>query len=235
MNKKFIAVLSFVFISLFFQTSSLLAEEEVIFGGKLENGGYGGPHISIGQLNDEIGFFVGGRGGWIIDHSFSVGFSGSGLVSNNRIKNYSQEVSRWGYDSVGYYHQIKTMDSSWYMSDFGYGGLLLEYIYNSNEIFHFTGSLLIGGGHLAYNNEPISMRHNNNYIMYDGYNYEFDKKSTDFFVLEPAVSLELNVTKWFRIDAGVSYRIVSGVDMPQTTNSQVSGLSGNLILKFGKF
>lgn len=234
MKQKYLIALSILILSIFSFATNLSAEEEVLLGGRLENGGFGGPSISAGQINDEMGLFVGGRGAWIINHTFSIGFGGEGLVSNHRVQDYTQAVTSWGYDEFGNYRQINIIDSSWYLSDMGYGGIILEYIYNSNSIFHFTGSVLIGGGSIAYNHEPITMQHNNNY-MYDNDNITYDKKRSSFFVIVPSVNAELNVAKWFRLNAGVSYKIVTNVDMPKTTNAQLSGLSGNIIFKFGKF
>lgn len=233
MKSKIVTIFLIVFSVFFIGIGNLKADEEVIFGGKIENGGYGGLTISPGQINNEIGLFVGGKGAWILNHSFAIGIGGTGLVSNNRVKDYVQDVYYWGYDTLGYWNKITKADSSWYLSDCGYGGLILEYIYDSDNIIHFTGSLLIGGGSIAYNDEPITMKNHNNY-MYDEY-YEFDKKTSTYFVLEPALNVEFNMATWFRLDLGASYRIVSGLNMPKTTNAQMSGLSGNLIFKFGKF
>ena len=55
------------------------------------------------------------------------------------------------------------------------------------------------------------------------------------WVLEPTVSLEMNVMKFFRIGAGASYRYVLGVDSGGLTNEDFGGLSAMLILKFGRF
>jgi hypothetical protein len=234
MKRKITSAIFASIISLIFFSFSATAQEEVLFGGKLVNGGYGGPTISFGQFNDEMGLFVGGRGGWIINHTFSVGAGGWGLVSNNRVKDYSQVVHFWGYDSLGRWDEIDKIDSSWYITDMGYGGIILEYIYNSHKIVHLTGSLLIGAGSMAYNNEPNTQRNNNMMYEYND-NVSFDRKRSDFFVLEPALNAEFNIASWFRINTGVSYRFVTSLDMPKTTNSQISGLSGNIILKFGRF
>jgi hypothetical protein len=57
----------------------------------------------------------------------------------------------------------------------------------------------------------------------------------DVVVLEPAVQANLNITKFFRISAGASYRYVSGVTSPATTNKKLSGPGAVLTLRFGKF
>lgn len=231
MKKQIYLTLIFTIIIGF--SSVLRAEEEVLFGGITSHGGYGGPTISLGQFNEEGGLFVGGRGGWIINHSFSVGFGGWGLVSNNRVKDYNQEVYYWGYDQFGNYNKITKVDSSWYLSG-GYGGLILEYIYNSNKIIHITGSLLIGAGSFEYRDSPISQDNHNQYMWEDN-EVNYNKKYDEVFVLEPAINAEFNISKWFRINTGITYRIITGTSLPKTTDSQLSGLGGQIIFKFGKF
>jgi hypothetical protein len=59
---------------------------------------------------------------------------------------------------------------------------------------------------------------------------------SDFvMVIEPAINAELNVTTWFRLNAGVSYRIVAGVDQVGLDNSDFSGPAASLTFKFGRF
>lgn len=55
-----------------------------------------------------------------------------------------------------------------------------------------------------------------------------------FFTFEPAVGLELNVTKYFRLNAGVSYRLVSGIThVSGISDAALSGFTGEIALKFG--
>jgi hypothetical protein len=61
------------------------------------------------------------------------------------------------------------------------------------------------------------------------------RKSNSFFVLEPSVNANLNVTHSFRIAAGVSYRYVSGLKSIVSTNADLSGPSAVLTFEFGKF
>ncbi len=113
--------------------------------------------------------------------------------------------------------------------DVGYGGLEMEYYVNPNDLIHGSVRLLLGGGGVAYREDVMATSHRD----MDG-----------FFVAEPGVSINLNVTHFFRISAGASYRIVTGVDAPTdilghpaplTSNADLSGPSALLTLKFGKF
>jgi hypothetical protein len=104
----------------------------------------------------------------------------------------------------------------------GYGGLDLEYIASSNDLVHFSLELLIGGGGMGFKDEDD-----------DGFNNHRTMKG--FFVLEPSAHVNLNVTQFFRIAGGVSYRYVNGLQSPLSTNADLSGPSAVLTLKFGKF
>jgi hypothetical protein len=194
---KYVLFLLFVTITL-----PVFAQEQTLVGaGDIENGGFGGPAVKVTSINGETAVLVGGRGGWIINHTFVLGGAGYGLVTNVRAKN------------TDFVHQFIHM---------GYGGLDLEYIASSNDLVHFSLELLIGGGGMGFKDEDDDM---------------FDNHRTmeSFFVLEPSAQANLNVIHFFRIAGGVSYRYVNGLKSPLSTNTDLSGLSAVLTLKFGRF
>ena len=55
------------------------------------------------------------------------------------------------------------------------------------------------------------------------------------FVVEPAANIMLNVTPIFRLGIGASYRAVESLSLPELTNDDLSGFSGNIQFKFGMF
>lgn len=177
----------------------LWAQEETLVDGEVESGGFGGPVLKISRIKDEMAIFVGGRGGWIINHVFVLGGGGYGLVNDMKVR------------QVG--------DTSYFLM-MGYGGLELEYINDSDRLIHYTIRALIGAGGLNLRTR----------------NFDYGQWQGDaFFVVEPGVDVVLNVTNFFRIAAGVSYRLVSGVDFEGFREKDVSGPSAALTLKFGKF
>ncbi len=201
-----IAIILFSFLF----SAQLYAQEETLISGPIESGGYGGPVVKFSTLNNKMAILVGGGGGWLINHSFLVGGAGYGLVNN-----ISAPAAALTY--YGVYDDMKI--------DFGYGGLLLEYVGNSDNLVHYSVSTLIGAGGINYR------------YPYDNYwtgSFQGDHASA-FFVLEPAWGAELNVSKFFRMNAGVSYRLVRGSDLPYISDSELSGVSVYLMLKFGKF
>ena len=97
--------------------------------------------------------------------------------------------------------------------EFGYGGLEFEYIGSWDRVIHYSLQLLVGGGGVT----------------------RFNFSSDPVFVLEPVANMEVNITKWFRINAGGGYRFVSGAGSGPVGNSELSAPFGNLELKFGSF
>ena len=104
---------------------------------------------------------------------------------------------------------------------FGYGGVWLGYAFAPGAVVHPVVSALVGAGGAGthYVNDP----------------QHWAVASTAVFVAEPELDLELNLFEHARLAAGVSYRIVRGVDLPGLTNADLSGVSGVVMLKLGKF
>ncbi|OGU12021.1 MAG: hypothetical protein A2X61_04265 [Ignavibacteria bacterium GWB2_35_12] len=203
-------LLIYPIITLALETRQDTDESETLFGnGEITHGGYGAPELKLTQIQGELGLMAGGRGGWIINSSFSIGGGGYGLVTTHKINNYQPP-----FDSTAYLRV-------------GWGGVFIEYINSSNKLVHFTVNTLIGAGGASYTKS-----------FHDGMNWDNDGwvyESTPFFVVEPGATVDLNVAKFFRISLGASYRFVSGVDLSKTTNKDISGPSANLAFKFGKF
>lgn len=112
--------LLFVALSLFFLTPAY-GQQQTLLSGKIDHGGYGGPVLKGIQIGDKPGLMVGGRGGWIIDHTFIVGGGGYGLVT---------EVDAPG-DSL---------------LNLGYGGLSVDLVLRSDELIHLTVGSMFGAG-----------------------------------------------------------------------------------------
>ncbi|MBU1100392.1 MAG: hypothetical protein KKA84_08315 [Bacteroidetes bacterium] len=118
-------VMTVAAILLFTLTS--FAQEETLFGDKyIEHGGFGGPAVKFTSINNEFGVLVGGRGGWVINHTLVIGGGGYGLVNE-----VDMGLNEFGEDQY---------------LNFGYGGFEMEYVINSDELMHFTFQALIGAG-----------------------------------------------------------------------------------------
>ena len=99
---------------------SAFSEEKTLVGDGFDNGGYGGPVVKFMSLSGDLAVVVGGRGGWIINHTFVIGGGGYGLASDIEIDGNDLNLD--------------------------YGGFELEYIWRSDSLLHFTIHMGIGGG-----------------------------------------------------------------------------------------
>jgi hypothetical protein len=99
-----------------------------------------------------------------------------------------------------------------------YGGFEMEYVNRSYKLVHFGMQALVGSGNIKYLKDADS-----------------EKKSDDYFVLQPGANIHLNLTNWFRLSGGVFYRYAANVNLQGTSGSDLSGLSAMVGLRFGKF
>lgn len=106
------------------------AEDETLLGGEFSCGGYGGPVVKFTSIDNDFAVMAGGRGGWIVNHSFVLGAGGYGLVQDN-IDRYPISFDR---------NNFLTM---------GYGGFMMEYDFSPHRLVHGSGIILIGGGELS--------------------------------------------------------------------------------------
>ncbi len=189
-------------------TLPVLAQERTLLDiENIEHGGYGAFVTKVTSINGEGAVLMGGRGGWIINHVFAIGGGGYGLINNV----HTRTVGPLGERFV----------------NLGYGGLDFEVIVNSDELVHFSVHSLIGAGSVGFRNDWSNGWNSN------GNNY--DHHTDGFFVAEPGINVDLNVTPWFRASAGASYRYITGVTSGAAKNADLSGPSAMLSFRFGKF
>ena len=192
-------------------------EFETLAGsGDIESGGYGGPGIKFGRIAGNNAVFVGGRGGWIINHHFVIGAAGYGMAT----KPLAPRDARTSYAvSNGIEERLGV----------GYGGLMMEYFIMPKKMIHATVGVLVGGGGISVNQHLRSRNvDNDRRDMMDG-------PSDSFFIAEPEIHCELNIVHFLRVDLGASYRVVTGVNGIGLENKDLRGPGGSLLLRFGKF
>jgi hypothetical protein len=194
------------------QSESLLGTQqptiiETLIGSNIRWGSYGGPIIKFSPVSGTLGTWVGGYGGVVLDGTFFLGGGGWGLTSNIPA---NQSIAPG--QSLG----------------IGYGGIILEYIGSSDKLLHYGVSLLIGAGGASYIFRNFDTFGRNQITL-------FNRPSSSFFVVEPGGYAEINITRWLRIGASVSYRYANGVRLEGLSSADVGGVAGNVIFKFGSF
>lgn len=105
-----------------------------------------------------------------------------------------------------------------YMDYWTVGGFA-EYTLLSKKLVHLTFPLYIGYGEVQMDNE----------------NGDAGLGEANFFKIEPSALLEVNLHKYVRLNLGTGYRFVGQMNYRNFTQSDISGLTGYIGLKFGLF
>ncbi|MCX6153653.1 MAG: hypothetical protein NT007_05805 [Candidatus Kapabacteria bacterium] len=222
-----IALLNFSFA--FAEESTKQADEtETLFGtGKVKYSGFGGVHFKYSSVDKQGSLLPGARGGLLIDNTLGIGLAG---------------YTTFPFQDITY-KDLK--DSSFTRSrNFSYGGLFLEYIAYPHKLLHFTANLILGAGAFNvnnFNNSNMMNRHNNWGDTINTYNNSQYPRAL-YFIAEPEITAELNVSKYVKVGLSVSYRFVSNVYANDVFNHnqnlkdmKLGGLSSGLYFNFGCF
>ncbi|MHB1688253.1 MAG: hypothetical protein ACYCVH_12880 [Ignavibacteriaceae bacterium] len=106
---------------------------------------------------------------------------------------------------------------------FNCGGLEFEYIFLSEEKVHASIDMLFAGAGVTYS-VPDQTKPHSSYF------------SQNLLVWEPQLNLEVNLLKWFHVDAGASYRLISSFESYYgLTDKNLAGITGVLTFKFGSY
>ena len=187
--------------------------------GKTAHGGYFTLSSYYTLVDGKDAFMMGTRFGYLMNHSFFIGFGGSGFVSDIEFKKFTN-------DSLSAFFQG------------GYAGLYIEPVIASKSVVHVSIPILIGGGAVVYSNQGYSEQVRDD-IFYDNtytHYHDWDVIDSDvFFVVEPGLNIEFNITKFFRFGLEGKYRWVNSLQLEQTSANMLNNWSAGFSLKFGKF
>jgi len=177
---------------------------QTLLGSTVRHGGFGALVYGYTSFNDELVYFSGTRGAWILNlselHALHIGLSG--------YRTKDVDPVDWPHPGIAE-PKLRT----------NYGGLELEYVNKSYRLVHVGGQLLIGSGNVRFDDRDIDV----------------ESTRDSYFVLQPGVNAFVNVTRWFRISGGLHYRYASNVTLDGTDDSNLSGLTCMVNLRFGKF
>jgi hypothetical protein len=195
-------------------------EPATLFGSDKDyrNGGWGGPMVAFTEVLDQPALLTGLRGGWMIDHRFTLGLAGYGLVTNAPNPAYDQWLLEEG-ESLRHPSQFRM----------GYGGLLLEPVIGYKSPIHVTLPILIGAGGCTYQTYlPRPFRDSTHRV-------DRFERGEAFFVVEPGVELELSLVRLVRVAVGASYRYTTDIDLPATPADALRGMNATFTVKVGRF
>jgi hypothetical protein len=195
-----------------FVTAQDNQEMQTLFGKTNHLGWWVSPEFAYTKVDGRDAWLGGISGGIISNHSFSIGLAGYGVMNSNNL----------AYENI--------LDTQTVYLYSGYGGLKLEYRLYPLKQINIAFPLLIGGGGVGYSTwNWHSDYHHNHYESNGDYYYIWD----GFFVLEPGVTVGINILKFMRLNAGVSYRYVPSVNLPKLDKNAMSNFNATVALQFG--
>jgi opacity protein-like surface antigen len=197
-----------------FAADPQVSTTKTLFDSEINLSGWGGPYLNVVSLDDGPELYVGGKGGLLINKTFTIGLAGAGMVTSHRVDEFQPGK-----------------DTSIYLRD-GYGGLYLEWVIAPDEIIHFTISSIIGGGGASYT-----------YSYEDAWDDDYDDddcddwalESSGYFVWTIGAGVEANITKWMKIELAASYKLTSDMNLTYHKSEDLNGVNGQLTFKFGDF
>lgn len=191
--KTYLSILITMLIGL--SSIQLSAQEEMkyLFGGEENNikvSGFAGVFNEFSSVDGDFAFSMGGGAAMLFNQKFYLGAYGMGLTTRH-LKSYIQ------IDPSG---NLRPDDQLY--TRFGHGGLWLGYIHKPQNAIHWGVNTKIGWGGITLND-----------LVHPGSDYKWENYYSDnVFVLSPEVNVGFNLLKWMRVDLGVGYRLVTGVD-----------------------
>lgn len=180
---------------------------KTLSGNMSHSGGFGALSFRSTDFRGETMVMAGLRGGWIINRTLGIGFEGHGIIPTAK---FSDIDSSFDVVTLG-----------------GYGGMFLELIFFSNEVVHVTFPVSGGAGWMGYtidydeDNPPMPGSH----LVDDDI----------FWYVEPGASLEVNLSRSFRLSMGLSQRFTQDLEMINTESKDFNKLNYFVTLKVGGF
>ena len=166
--------------------------------------------------------------------SFSTGYTAIenqyALLFGGRISWITNHTLGIGFGGTGFineYHYDALAGKDLFLTG-GYGGLYIEPILFPKLPVHLSFPTLFGAGGISY----VSDRNN--------FDSNFIEDSEVFLLIEPSAEIELNLTKFFRLGMGSSYRFPTPFNIgltgsPIADAKSLKGVSYLMTFKFGKF
>lgn len=209
MKKLFLLLILAVTSTFAFSQEEDYNENEIrtVFSKNKSNGAYGAFSFGYSQIDGKDAFVSGTRAAFILDHSLAIGLGGYGFVSD------------LNYDEIMNEQPVNVGLAG------GYGGFFVEPILASRFPVHVSFPVLFGIGGVGLTEDSG---------WWDHY-YNYNPKADVYLVVEPSAELELNLAKFFRMSAYVSYRFTSDIEIESIDPDVLDGWNVGMTFKLGKF
>jgi len=213
MKKQFI--LFTLAIGLLAGYNAYAQENQTIFKntGIRRSGAYAAISNKITTINGSYANMPGIYGGWFVNRKWMIGF---GAAATTNYIPVPTEASNFPGKKMTY--------------QYGQVGLMTEYVIASTKLVHVNFNLLTGTGFTSQYD-----RNNLDDWDFDHLDNDKDQEPNFFFLMEPGVQVEFNLLKWMRCSPGISYRKAFGTSGDGLSDADLSNITYNVTLKFGKF
>lgn len=167
---------------------------------KVKVSGFGNTFSELSIIDGRLAYSSGGGGAFLFNYKFFLG-----IYSHDLLTSHSRE------DIYPLAHNPSTNPlAPSYVHNrirFNHGGLWFGYIHNPQKLLHWGGSLKAGLGSISLFDRDIDFR-------------DFDDHHRDWVgTVIPEINIEVNVARWFKINAGIGYRLVYAINNDAYTNS----------------
>lgn len=172
---------------------------------------FGAADLKISDLKDERALLVGAYGGFIINRRYLFGVAGYGIVTQVEFdglvpgQTTPKKLNLHG----------------------GYGGIIIGGTIAPKELIHISFPIVLGAGSMEVVDKD--------YFVNNPADSEFTVENSVFFVAEPGLEIEFNITKYFRLGAGATYRYISGLELDNVEDDDLSGTTAMISFRFGRF
>lgn len=149
----------------------------------------------------------------------SFGFSsggGAGIIINQTLF-----IGGYGLKLAPVIEKELILDGQNYQDleiDFNHAGLWVGYIHDFRKLIHFGGSAKFGWGNIALEHASFPGDYDDNVL-----------------VITPQAEVEVNISKWFKINAGLGYRLVTSVNENFFSKKDFNSPEASISLMFGWF
>ena len=182
-----------------------------LLGKENDLNGFGAMDLKVGDFVDERALMMGAYGGFIINRRYLFGLAGYGILTNVEF-----EGSIPG--------ETETKPLNLYG---GYGGILIGLTIAPRELIHVSIPIVLGAGSFEISDKD--------FFVNNPADSEFTVENSAFFIIEPGLELEFNITRYFRIGAGATYRHIAGTELVNVSDEELRGFSGVMSFRFGRF
>ncbi len=173
--------------------------------------GFGALDLKVGDFVGERALLAGAYGGFIVNRRYLFGLAGYGLVTNVEFDG-----------SIPGQEDVKKLNLHG-----GYGGVLIGVTIAPRELIHVSIPIVLGAGSWEVVDKD--------FFVNNPADSEFTVENSVFFVVEPGLELEFNITKYFRIGAGATFRYIAGTELDNINDDDTTGINAILSFRFGRF